>query len=106
MLGFDAFDEALGYRESPPDGMSIVYLSTYPPRECGLATYCEDLLTATLTVPTVGEPMVIAIENRAGHSDYPWPVVGAVEDREKSEYKAAYAPAPVECEYIVPRGIQ
>jgi hypothetical protein len=50
--------------------------------------------------------MVIAIENRAGHSDYPWPVVGAVEDREKSEYKAAYAPAPVECEYIVPRGIQ
>jgi hypothetical protein len=28
MLGFDAFDEALGYRESPPDGMSIVYLST------------------------------------------------------------------------------
>jgi len=89
MPRLDASDEVLSYRESAPGGLSIAYLSTYPPRECGLATYCEDLLTATLTVPTVGEPMVFAMEDHAGHYDYPWPVVGTVEDHEESEYEAA-----------------
>jgi len=89
MPGFDAFDEVLDYPETASGGLSIAYLSAYPPRECGLATYCEDLLTATLTAPAVGEPIVIAMEDRAHHYDYPWPVVGTVEDREESEYEAA-----------------
>jgi len=89
MPGFDAFDEVPDYCESAPGGLSVAYLSTYPPRQCGLATYCEDLLTATLAVSSVGEPMVIAMENRSGHYDYPWPVVGTVDDQEESEYEAA-----------------
>jgi glycosyltransferase involved in cell wall biosynthesis len=92
MSGFDALDEVSnypGYREDAPGGLSISYLSTYPPRQCGLATYCEDLLTTTLTIPGAGEPMVFAMENRSDHYDYPWPVLGTVDDREESEYEAA-----------------
>ena len=27
--------------------VKVAYLSTYPPRECGIATFCEDLINAT-----------------------------------------------------------
>jgi hypothetical protein len=56
MLGFDACDDVLDCPENASHGLSTACLSTYQPRECGLASYCEDLLTATLAVPTVGGP--------------------------------------------------
>ena len=33
-------------------------LSTFPPRQCGIATYCYDLLTH---LPSLAKPEVIAI---------------------------------------------
>jgi glycosyltransferase involved in cell wall biosynthesis len=74
-----------GHMRSP----NIAYLSTYPPRECGLATYCEDLVEAIAASGGAGEPMVIAMESEEDSHDYPWPVVGTVKDREESEYEAA-----------------
>jgi hypothetical protein len=37
--------------------VKVAYLSTYPPRECGIATFCEDLIHATrVGLATIGIP--------------------------------------------------
>jgi len=46
-----------------PRGKKIAYLSTYPPRECGLATFTYDLSTAINTLGVFARPVVIAINN-------------------------------------------
>ncbi len=76
--------------ESTGDGGTIraAYLSTYPPRECGIATFCEDLLTSTLLAERGGEPMVVAMETTAGTRDYCWPVVTAVDEMIDEQYEA------------------
>ncbi len=71
------------------DGLDIAYVSTYPPRECGLASFCEDLLTATMLDSSVGEPMVVAMEDGGRARDYRWPVVMIVEDDREAHYVAA-----------------
>jgi len=77
------------YDEDSLEGLRIAFVSTYPPRECGLATFCEDLLKAAVQSDGVGEPMVVAMENSAQRNDYSWPVTMLINDREESEYEAA-----------------
>jgi hypothetical protein len=45
--------------------VKVAYLSTYPPRECGIATFCEDLIHATGGGGAFPEPVVIAMEGGA-----------------------------------------
>jgi len=42
---------------------NIAFLSTYPPRECGLATFTEDLIKELDNVRLLKKPSVIAISN-------------------------------------------
>lgn len=60
----------------------IAYVSTYPPRECGIATYTKHLVDATSTfcARVVTSPVVVAINERGGHYDY--------ESRVKSQIEA------------------
>ncbi|UCC69394.1 MAG: glycosyltransferase family 4 protein [Armatimonadota bacterium] len=79
-------------RESGPRGtevLRVAYVSTYPPRECGLATFCEDLISATMVAGAAGEPMVVAMESEPQRRHYRWPVVSVVEESRESEYEAA-----------------
>jgi glycosyltransferase involved in cell wall biosynthesis len=39
----------------------IGYISTYPPRECGIATFCDDLIATVHSTPFIGRPLVAAI---------------------------------------------
>jgi glycosyltransferase involved in cell wall biosynthesis/predicted transcriptional regulator len=50
----------------------VAYVSTYPPRECGIATYTKHLVNATSTycARAVTSPTVIAMNDRGGLYDY------------------------------------
>jgi len=69
--------------------MKVAYLSTYPPRECGIATFCEDLIHATGGGGAFPEPIVIAMEGGARYHRYSRPVVHVVDDRNEKDYQAA-----------------
>jgi glycosyltransferase involved in cell wall biosynthesis len=69
--------------------VKVAYLSTYPPRECGIATFCEDLIHATGGGGAFPEQVVIAMEGGARYHRYSRPVVHVVDDRDEDEYQAA-----------------
>jgi len=68
--------------------VKVAYLSTYPPRECGIATFCEDLIQAT-GGGAFPEQVVIAMEGGARYHRYSRPVVHVVDDRNEKDYQAA-----------------
>jgi len=47
--------------------INMGFLSTYPPRECGLATFTEDLVTEISKNPLV-RPSIIAVVDKEGYS--------------------------------------
>ena len=47
----------------PPRGKRLAYLSTYPPRECGLSTFTHDLSSAVDTLGVFSHPTIIAVHN-------------------------------------------
>lgn len=80
----------LGGSEARREGqLRIAYVSTYPPRECGIATFCEDLLTATRRCEQAGPPLVVAMANGDGPWRYDWPVGLVVDDQDEQAYQEA-----------------
>ncbi len=71
------------------EGMKVAYLSTYPPRECGIATFCEDLIAAANHHAPLTEPLVVAMESGSHYHQYRRPVVHVVDDRQERDYQAA-----------------
>ncbi|MBN1458981.1 MAG: glycosyltransferase family 4 protein [Armatimonadetes bacterium] len=69
--------------------VKVAYLSTYPPRECGIATFCEDLIRATGGDGAFPDPAVIAMEGGARYHRYSRPVVHVVDDRSEQDYQTA-----------------
>ncbi len=47
----------------PPRGKRIAYLSTYPPRVCGLSTFAHDLASVIDSLGVFAHPTVIAVHN-------------------------------------------
>ena len=72
------------------DRLKVAYISTYPPRECGIATFTNDLVDAISQLYVTQSPTIIAINDRGGYYNYP-PYVGFQIDREEvdSYIKAA-----------------
>ena len=62
----------------------VAYLSTYPPRECGIATFTQDLVDSINKQQSLSPPFIVAINDRGGYYDYPVEVKLQVE-REKRE---------------------
>jgi len=64
------------------DRIRVAYVSTYPPRECGIATYTKDLVDAISRLYVLGPPVVAAINDRGGYYSYPGVVKFQI-DRER-----------------------
>jgi glycosyltransferase involved in cell wall biosynthesis len=74
---------------SHPEGVKVAYLSTYPPRECGIATFCEDVIQAASGGGVFPDPIVVAMENGSGRHQYSRPVAHVVDDRQEQDYREA-----------------
>lgn len=52
------------------NNISVAFVSTYPPRECGIATYTKDLVDAISRLYVVKGPAVLAINDKGSHYNY------------------------------------
>ena len=64
--------------------LNIAFLSTYPPKQCGLATFAEDLMDAIDAIGIV-DTNFIAINNCA-HSDYSNKVIYSIDKNNQQDY--------------------
>jgi len=71
------------------DGLRVAFLSTYPPRECGIATYTKELVDAVSKLRGVRPPVVIAINDKGGHNNYARLVKFRIEQEEVETYREA-----------------
>jgi glycosyltransferase involved in cell wall biosynthesis len=86
-LQFDTFARQPALWESA--GLQVAYVSSYPPRECGIATFCQDLIMSTQGCAGAGEPLVVAMENAKCPQSYDWPVACTVDEVTLRDYEAA-----------------
>jgi len=87
MEGVGAAKEAL-YDDSSK--LRVAFVSTYPPRECGIATYTQDLVDSISNLQVLKPPVIVAINDRGGHYDYPGEVRFRIDrDRVESYVEAA-----------------
>lgn len=63
----------------------IVFLTTYPPRECGIATFSQDLIRALKKINSGFNINVIAINDN--HYDYQEEVVYEINQHNRSDYR-------------------
>ena len=69
--------------------LRIAYLSSYPPRECGIANFTKDLIDSIVYLDGL-RPWVIAINEKGAHYDYDRRVKWKIDrDNIQSYYKAA-----------------
>lgn len=69
----------------------IAYVSTYPPRECGIAAYTKHLVDATATycARAVRSPAIIAVNDRGGYYNYEIRVESQIDAPDIQSYEKA-----------------
>src|SRR5690348_3372428 len=67
----------------------LCLVSSYPPRECGIATFARDLRQAIGASPGYAEASVVAMTNTPEGYDYPPEVVFGIRQEEAGDYRLA-----------------
>jgi polysaccharide biosynthesis protein PslF len=73
--------------ERSPNRLNITHVSTYPPRECGIALYTEDLVQSIGTDRFVHS--ILAVDDERLHCKYAHPVSLVINAKNPSEYAKA-----------------
>jgi len=66
--------------------LRVAYISTFPPRECGIATFTNDLVDAISRLYVTQSPTIIAINDRGGYYNYPSQVGFQIDREEVDSY--------------------
>jgi glycosyltransferase involved in cell wall biosynthesis/predicted transcriptional regulator len=66
----------------------ISYISSYPPRECGIATFTSDLVDSINHQGVLPPPVVVAINDEGEYYDYSGEVKLQIEREKRESYKA------------------
>ncbi len=73
--------------------MKIAYIGTYPPRECGIGTFTQNLLTSVTSSDKDSrrqqEAMVIAMDDQEDSYDYPREVQLTIRQEQQGDYLEA-----------------
>ncbi|HWZ65786.1 MAG TPA: glycosyltransferase [Patescibacteria group bacterium] len=80
------FAAALAQRQLP---IRVIYLASYPPRKCGIATFTKDLTSAINDVNPDALAEIIALNDSKQEYDYPWEVKLRIGQHQKSDYMMA-----------------
>lgn len=64
--------------------LNIAFLSTYPPRECGLATFTQDLLLQVSKIHSTSQSKIVAVSN--GSFDYDDKVIMELTQNDRDSY--------------------
>lgn len=63
---------------------NVAFLSTYPPMECGIATFTQDIINELKKIKIVKPPKVIAVKDR--NYEFPNDVIYEIDKECKSDY--------------------
>ena len=77
---------ALAKQQSP---VRVIYVASYPPRMCGIATFTKDLTTAINNVNPDALAEIIALNDFGEEYEYPWEVKLRIGQHKKSDYLMA-----------------
>jgi len=70
-------------------GLKVCFLGSYPPRECGIATFTSDLRQAVSAPPRGIQATVIAMTNPPNSYEYPPEVVFEIRQNQLKDYRLA-----------------
>jgi glycosyltransferase involved in cell wall biosynthesis len=79
---------AAGAYTKPVTGLKIAHVGTYPPRQCGIATYTQDVVSAVHSNTPAAPPVVVAMAAPGEQIRYGWPVRYVIRQDEPSDYVA------------------
>ena len=81
--------EVVSVITTTPGSGPVVYISTYPPRRCGIATYTSHLAAVVSATRMVGPARVVAIEETGSRRTYPPAVIEVVPQEDPAGYVRA-----------------